>query len=84
MEKYYVIHNPVERTAPFVEQISLVKVLEGKLTPLNLVVTSKKFNPKNFEFIEDRLKIVNTPLAPYCKIEEVRKETFESLSGSFN
>lgn len=83
MEKYYVIHNPVERTAPFAEQITLVKVLEGKLVPHNLTVTSKRFSQKNFQFDGD-LKIINTVLAPYCKVEEVKKETFESLYRGLN
>lgn len=84
MERYYLIHNPVGRFAPRGEQISLVKILEGELTPLRLSVISRKFNEKNFEFDGNKIKMIGTTLAPYCKIEEVRRETFESLQEYFD
>jgi len=79
MEKYYIIHNSFGRTTPFDKPISLVKVIEGELS-----VNSEIFSSKNFKFVNNELEMINTHLAPYCWGEEVKKETFEALSSSFN
>ena len=78
--KYYVIHNPVERTAPPEKKLTLVSVLNDELS----VIHDKLFNKGNFEFTRGRLKIINTSLASYCTIEEVNKKRFDSIYKLLN
>lgn len=75
MEKYYVLHNPVGRGAEFKDKISLVSVINEELS-----LISTKFNKKNINFNEGKLTLVDTPLADYTPIEEVKKEKFKQLS----
>lgn len=77
---YYIVLNPVERTAPFEEKFTLVNVVGENIS----VVHGSLSNEKNFSLLDGELKIINTPLAPYYRIKKVNQDGFNSIRKLFN